>query len=331
MIKLNPQEEQALKTLVSHESENHKLFQLNTLIHVIGSFIGWISIIIFLFATGLPPLFFAFMGLVQMLSLVAIQDKNYLSPSLLLILILLGHLAFFIGLLEGLDLSLFYALCIEALITPLALFYYHCKSYHFLQMSFLFILIFLLPSEYHFSPPASLTLWSLSLCLLLYLWIYPHKLLASSRLALMLVQSGYILSLFSDHDLLKHLESESTFHAHFLQYLSLITTLFLISFLLYSFRQLRSHTLSLLLMLTALLISWFASQALSLPLLFVALSFYSHEHYMRYFSLTLFALFLIYYYATLLMPLDQKALILMLTGAVLLLVVYLLKHQRKPS
>ena len=330
-MSLTLEEEKKLQQLQEEEQHFQLLFHINTLIHVIGSFIGWISIAIFLFATGLPPLFFAFFGLIQMAILLFIQSKNFLSSSLLLILMILGHLAFFIGIYEAFKLSLAYLLLIEILITVLALRYYRSKVYHFLQIGFVFTLIFMLPHGYQFTPIAVILLWSASLLVLLYLWVRPRELLSSSRLALMLVQSFYLLPLFISHDSLRHLESDAQLHSHLLQYLSSLTTLCLAGFLFYAFKNLRKNLLAVAITIALLILSWFAPQALSLPLLFLALSFYSHEAFMRYIALLTFALFLFYYYYMLLMPLDQKSLLLMLTGAICLLIYYLLKKQMSPS
>ena len=331
MMTLKESETSQILLIQEAEKDYHRLFHINTLIHSIGSFIGWISIAIFLFATGLPPLFFAIFGFIQMLTLLVIQSRKYLSPALVLILMILGHLAFCIGLYEAFKLTLVYLLLIEIIITGIAFYYYHSKVYHFLQIGFLFILMFMLPNEYHFTPTSVVLLWLSSLLVLLYLWIRPKELFASSRLALMLVQSVYLLTLFMNHDFLRHLESDASLHSYLLHYLSLLTTVCLLSFIFYAFKPLRKNILALTISIALLMLSWFAPQTLALPLLFLALSFYSYETYMRYIALITFALFLFYYYYMLLMPLDQKSLVLMITGALILLTYYLLKRQKSPA
>ena len=327
MISLSSQESHALELLADQERASKHLFHIEGIIHFIGGFFGWLAVVIFLVATNaLPPEFFAALGLIQMITLLKLSKDNRLSASLIIVLMLLGHLMFFIGLFESFKLELYHAVILEAFLTLLAFIYYNNQIYHFLQSGFLISLIFALPVVYGDSALPSVSLWTLSLVTTLFVWVRPKKLFSPLRLALMLVQSGYILFLFFGHDFQRNFEPNTHINSHFLQYLSLMTTLFLVSFILYYFKPLRKNLLTLLILTLLLYISWFAYQAVSLPLLFLALSFYSNEKSMQVFSLVVLAIFLFYYYYMLTFPLDEKGLILMITGLIVLFTALMLKR-----
>lgn len=317
-----------LDHLQNHEKAYSEFFHLNIVIQAIGSFIGWVFIAVFLFATGLPSLFISIFGFIQMLLLLLVHSKYTLSFSLSVPLMILGHFAFFIGLYVSFNPSLIYLILIELFISALALLYYHSKIYHFLQITFLFLLIFMLPTYYDLALSLIILLWTSSLLFLLYLWIHPLELLLSSRLALMLIQSFFLLFAFDDDTFFHHLTSSDSLHTELLHYLSVTTTIIFISFIFYAFKPFLKNTFVLTVALCFSLLSWFVPQPLALPLLFLALSFYSHELYMRYVALITFTLFIIYYYGTLLMPLDQKALILILSGLICLICYYLVTQQK---
>ena len=326
MIDLTPQEKQAL--LLLEEKQKSDFFQVNSIIHIIGGFLGWSAFILYLIISGADHLLIAILGFIQILLIVAFHNKLKLSPSITLILIILGHLELYIGLLEAFRLELYHMVILEALMTVLAYRYYASSLYHFLQAAFLLLLIFILPREYFHSSYSILILWVLSLGVLIYLWIRPQMLFLSTRVAFIIVQSSYMLLLYFNHDFLRHFEQDRFLASHLLQMLSLTTTLFLVGFILYSFKALRTHPLSIIAIMLTLYLSWFAYQALTLPLLFIALSLYSNERYIRNFSFLLLAIFLIYYYYMLLIPLDQKALILMITGSALLLFIWLIRRAK---
>lgn len=329
MTDLSPQESQALERLAQHEKRTKHLFHIEGFVHLIGGFFGWLAVVIFLLATSsLPPEFFAALGLIQMMILLKLSKEQSYAPSFILILMVLGHLMFFIGLFESYNLRLYHAVIIEAVMTLLAFIYYNNQIYRFLQSGLFISLIFALPAVYAHSSLPALVLWGISLMTLVLIWINPKDLFSPLRLSLMLVQSAYILFLFFEHDFQPNFEAQALINTHFFQYLSLVTTLFLSSFILYCFKPLRKNILTLLILTLLIYVSWFAYQAVSLPLLFLALSFYSNEKPLQLFSLILLAVFLFYYYYMLSFPLDEKGLILMLTGAIILSTAALIKRRK---
>jgi len=332
MISLSSKESHALELLAQQEKASKRLFHIEGIIHFIGGFFGWLAVVIFLVVTNaLPPEFFAALGVIQMMTLLKLSKDNRLSASLIIVLMLLGHLMFFIGLFESFKLELYHAVILEAFLTLLAFIYYSNQIYHFLQSGFLISLIFALPVVYGHSALPSVILWTLSLMITVFIWVRPKELFSPLRVALMLVQSAYILFLFFGHDFQHNFKPETLINSHFFQFLSLITTFFLASFILYYFKPLRKNLLTLLILALLLYINWFAYQPVSLPLLFLALSFYSNEKSMQVFSLVVLAIFLFYYYYMLTFPLDEKGFILMITGLILLFTALIIKRLKALS
>jgi hypothetical protein len=244
------------------------------------------------------------------------------------LLVVLGHVTFIIALNEAIDITRYQLLFIELLLSFLSLRFYNIKHYHFLQTTLTLLILFAIATKDLYDSDWILLFWSLSLLLLIYLHLYPKPLLLTVRNALISVQSLYILLLFLNQGFYYSMKFNAMHYTHVLQMHSFITTLVLAAFTLIAYRSLRTHWLTLLLLIVALYFSWFHYQSLTLPLLFLALSFYSGETFLRYMSLVLLVIYLTFYYYMLHIPLDEKALILMLTGLIILALTWLIKRSR---
>jgi hypothetical protein len=262
-----------------------------------------------------------------MIAIIYMDKDKKLSWSLSITLMVLGHITFIMSLHVDTNLEVFTLFIIETIIFTITHLLYKHKLYLFLQSGVWFVLLFAMPLEYHWSSLLILLVWLLSFVLLLFLWIKPHYFLKFSRVSLMLTQSFYMFYYFFEHDALRTFESGTLLNSTIVQSLSIMMTTILTFFILYSFKTLRINRLALIVLSLLFIANIFIYQPLSLPLLYLALSYYSYERFMRYFSLILLAIFLIYYYFMLSMPLDEKSVIIALTGVMLLIIAYIMKHQ----